>query len=133
MEQIDNAVDLRALRALVAIADGGSFRAAAGRLGYSQSAISHRIAALERDLGTPLFDRPGGRGAVSLTTAGQTAYAHARRAMAAVEALTADVGRSRGEHRTTLRVGVFQTAAAELLPPALRAFRRDWPRIEVVL
>jgi DNA-binding transcriptional LysR family regulator len=133
MNEIDSGVDLRALRALVAIADGGSFRAAAHRLGYSQSAISHRIAALERDLGTALFARPGGRGAVSLTTAGQAAYAHARRAIAAVQALEADVGRSHGEGRQTLRVGVFQTAAAELLPPALRAFRRDWPRIEVIL
>jgi DNA-binding transcriptional LysR family regulator len=133
MKQIDNAIDLRALRALVAIADAGSFRAAALRLGYSQSAISHRVAALERDLGTPLFSRPGGRGAVSLTTAGQAAYVHARRALAAVQALEADVGGSSGARRQTLRVGVFQTAAAELLPPALRAFRRDWPGIEVIL
>ena len=48
MNEIDSGIDLRALRALVAIADGGSFRAAGTRLGYSQSAISHRIAALER-------------------------------------------------------------------------------------
>jgi DNA-binding transcriptional LysR family regulator len=133
MNEIDSGIDVRALRALVAIADGGSFRSAAARLGYSQSAISHRIAALERALGAPLLHRPGGRGAVSLTAAGQAAYAHARRALAAVEALEADVGPDRGDGRTTLRVGVFQTAAAELLPPALRAFRRDWPRVEVVL
>lgn len=133
MKQIDTGIDLRALRALVAIADGGSFRAAASRLGYSQSAISHRIAALERGLGTSLFARPGGRGAVSLTTAGQAAYAHARRAIAAVEALEADIGARGADGRATLRVGVFQTAAAELLPPALRAFRQDWPRVEVIL
>jgi DNA-binding transcriptional LysR family regulator len=133
MNEIDSGIDLRALRALVAIADGGSFRAAANRLGYSQSAISHRIAALERSLGASLFERPGGRGSVSLTTAGQAAYAHARRAIASVEALEADVGAGGPEGRTTLRVGVFQTAAAELLPSALRAFRREWPRVEVVL
>ena len=106
---------------------------AATRLGYSQSAISHRIAALERSLGAPLFARPGGRGAVSLTAAGQAAYAHARRAIAAVEALEAEVGAGAADGRATLRVGVFQTAAAELLPPALRAFRREWPRVEVIL
>jgi DNA-binding transcriptional LysR family regulator len=133
MTEIDSGIDLRALRALVAIADGGSFRAAASRLGYSQSAISHRIAALERGLGASLFARPGGRGAVSLTTAGQAAYTHARRAIAAVEALEADVGAGGGDGRATLRVGVFQTAAAELLPTALRAFRREWPRVEVIL
>jgi DNA-binding transcriptional LysR family regulator len=133
MTPIDTRVELPALRALVAIADAGSFRAAATGLGYSQSAVSHRIAALERALGTPLFDRPGGRGAVRLTTAGQAAYTHARRAIAAVEALEADVGTRGGDARATLRVGVFQTAAAELLPSALRAFRRDWPHVEVVL
>ena len=133
MNEIDSGVDLRALRALVAIADGGSFRAAATRLGYSQSAISHRIAALERSLGVALFARPGGRGGVSLTTDGQSAYAHARRAIAAVEALEAEVGAGAADGRTALRVGVFQTAAAELLPPALRTFRREWPRVEVVL
>src|SRR3954452_10143402 len=133
MTEIDSGIDLRALRALVAIADGGSFRGAAARLGYSQSAISHRIAALERAVGASLLNRPGGRGAVSLTPAGQAAYAHARRALAAVEALEADVGPDGGHDRTTLRVGVFQTAAAELLPSALRAFRRDWPRVEVIL
>src|SRR3954447_15025000 len=133
MTEIDSGVDLRALRALVAIADGGSFRAAATRLGYSQSAVSHRVAALERVLATPLFVRPGGRGAVSLTPAGQIAYGHARRAIAAVEALEAEVGAGAGEGRAVLRVGVFQTAAAELLPPALRAFRRESPGVEVVL
>jgi DNA-binding transcriptional LysR family regulator len=133
MKQIDSRIELAALRAVVAIADAGSFRAAAAELGYSQSAVSHRIAALERALEAPLFDRPGGRGAVRLTTAGQAAYTHARRALAAVEALEADVAPGGGDARATLRVGVFQTAAAELLPAALRAFRRDWPHVEVIL
>ncbi len=133
MTEIDSGIDLRALRALVAIADGGSFRAAANRLGYSQSAISHRIAALERGLGASLFARPGGRGAVRRPTAGPAASPPARRAIAAVEARAAAVGAGGGDGRATLRVGVFQTAAAELLPTALRAFRRAWPRVEVVL
>jgi DNA-binding transcriptional LysR family regulator len=133
MDSIDTGIDLRALRALVAIADSGSFRAAAAQLGYTQSAISHRIAALERALATPLFARPGGRGAVTLTPAGQAAYGHARRAIAAVEALGAEVRSAAAGGRARLRVGVFQTAAAELLPPALRAFREQWPGVEVIL
>jgi DNA-binding transcriptional LysR family regulator len=133
MSQIANGVDLRSLRALVAIADCGSFRAAAAQLGYSQSAISHRIETLERTLAETLFTRPGGRGAVSLTPAGQLAYGHARRALAAVAALEADAGSRSPHDQPKLRVGVFQTAAAELLPPALRALRRQWAGLEVIL
>ena len=53
-----NSVDLKELRALVAVADRGSFRAAAKSLGYTQSAISHQIAALERALQAPMFTGP---------------------------------------------------------------------------
>ena len=60
MTEIDTGIDLRALRALVAIADGGSFRAAATVSGYSQSAISHRIAALERASGPRSSPAPAG-------------------------------------------------------------------------
>src|ERR1700754_3628717 len=123
MEQIDSGVDLRALRALVEIADSGSFTAAANRLGYSQSAISHRVAALERSLQAPLFSRPGGRGAVCLPRAGQVAHSHA---LAPVKALEAGVGREPPKTPAALLVGVFQSAAADLLPPALRVLRRDW-------
>src|SRR3954454_5889861 len=105
MTEIDSGIDLRALRALVAIADGGSFSGAAAPLGYSQSAISHLIAALERAVGASLLNRPGERGAVSLTPAGQAAYAHARRALAAVEALEGDVGPDGGPGRTRAPVG----------------------------
>jgi DNA-binding transcriptional LysR family regulator len=126
-------VELRGLRALVAVADFGSFRAAAGELGYTQSAISHQVAELERALGAAMFDRPGGRGHVSLTRAGEAAYLHARRAFSELHALDASVQATLRGERTVVRVGVFQTAAAELLPAALRALREEWPGVEVVL
>jgi DNA-binding transcriptional LysR family regulator len=126
-------VELRELRALVAVADEGSFRGGAAALGYTQSAVSHQIAELERVIGTTLFTRPGGRGRIALTPAGEAAYRHARRALAEVDALDASVSAARRGKRTTVRVGVFQTAAAELLPTALRVLRDEWPGIEVVL
>ena len=129
----NSGVDLRGLRALVAVADFGSFRAAAGELGYTQSAISHQVAELERALGASLFTRPGGRGAVSLTRAGEAAYLHARRAFSELHALDASVQATLRGERTVVRVGVFQTAAAELLPAALRVLREEWPGVEVVL
>jgi DNA-binding transcriptional LysR family regulator len=126
-------VELRGLRALVTVADFGSFRAAAAELGYTQSAISHQVAELERALGASLFDRPGGRGHVSLTRAGEAAYLHARRAFSELHALDASVHATLRGERTVVRVGVFQTAAAELLPAALRVLRDEWPGVEVVL
>jgi DNA-binding transcriptional LysR family regulator len=133
MESIESAVDIRGLRALVAVADFGSFRAAAGELGYTQSAISHQVGELERVLGASLFVRPGGRGAVSLTRAGEAAYLHARRVFGELAALDAGVQATLRGERTVVRVGVFQTAAAELLPAALRVLREEWPGVEVVL
>jgi DNA-binding transcriptional LysR family regulator len=130
---IESRIEMRGLRALLAVADTGSFRAAASELGYTQSAISHQVAELERTLGTPLFTRPGGRGAVALTRAGEAAYLHARRAFTELHALDASVQATLRGERTVVRVGVFQTAGAELLPAALSVLREEWPGVEVVL
>ena len=126
-------VDLRSLRALVTVADHGSFRGAAKALGYTQSAISHQIALLETGLGAPLFTRPGGRGAIALTPAGDAVYRRARRVLGEVETLAADVAAIQGGERQLLRVGTFQTATTELLPGALRVLREQGLDVEVVL
>jgi DNA-binding transcriptional LysR family regulator len=134
MSTVDqNSVDLKALRALIAVADSGSFRAAAKSLGYTQSAISHQIANLERSLGASMFTRPGGRGAISLTAPGDAVYRRARRVLGEIETLRADVAATQRGERQTLRIGVFQTATTELLPGALRALREERPDVEVVL
>jgi DNA-binding transcriptional LysR family regulator len=132
MYQIDGTVGIQALRALVAVSDAGSFRAAAAQLGYTQSAVSHQIAVLERSLGAQLLTRPGGRAPTALTTAGETAYRHARRALEAIESMGADV-RAIYAERGTVRVGIFQTAAAALLPAALADFRRERPNVTIEL
>ena len=126
-------MDLRGLRALVAVADAGSFRAAAAQLGYTQSAVSHQIGELERALDATLFVRPGGRAQVTLTRAGEAAYLHARRALGELHALEASVRGALGGERTVVRVALFQTAAAELLPAALALLREEWPGVEVEL
>jgi len=59
--------EVRHLEALRAVADEGTFRAAADVLGYSQAAISQQIAGLEALVGSPVFDRPGGPKPVVLT------------------------------------------------------------------
>jgi DNA-binding transcriptional LysR family regulator len=126
-------IDLRSLRALVTVADQGSFRGAARELGYTQSAISHQIASLERSLDAPLFTRPGGRGATALTPAGSAVYRRARRVLGEVQTLAADVQAAVTGERQTLRIGTFQTGTTELLPPALRTLREERPDVEVQL
>ncbi len=130
---IEDKVSLAALQTFVAIADFGTFRSAAVALGYTQSAVSHRVRGLEEALGETLFQRPGGRAHVTLTPAGEAAYRQARRALAAVEALGAEVRAAASAAPPRVRIGAFQSAAAELLPTALGAFREARPGVEVVL
>ncbi|MBV9819986.1 MAG: LysR family transcriptional regulator [Solirubrobacterales bacterium] len=132
-ETDQNLIDLRSLRALVAVADEGSFRAAARALGYTQSAISHQIAILERGLEAPMFIRPGGRGAIALTPAGDAVYRRARRVLGEMETLSADVSAIQSGEPQTIRIGVFQSATNVLLPSALRTLREYRPDVEVVL
>src|SRR6266568_4312922 len=130
---IKNGVGLRELRAVLAVAELGSFRRAAAGLGYTQSALSHQVSALEAALGWPLFHRPGGRAQVRLTPAGEAVCRRARRALNEVEAVAADAEQAERGDSVRVRVGVSQTTAAEIMPAALRAFRVDHPGVEVVL
>jgi DNA-binding transcriptional LysR family regulator len=126
-------VALKELQAFVAIADLGSFRRAATELGYTQSALSHQVATLERKLGRRLFSRPGGRAAVQLTPAGEAAYRRARRALGEADAIMADIEAAERGERLRIRVGVSQTTASEIMPSALRDFREVHPGVEVIL
>ncbi len=130
---IKSGLGLRELRAVIAVAELGTFRRAAAELGYTQSALSHQVSALEAALGRALFHRPGGRGLVRLTPAGEAVCRRARRALSEVEAIAADAEAAARGESVRLRVGVSQTAAAEIMPAALRAFREEHPGVEVVL
>src|SRR4051794_35686904 len=125
-------LDIRWLEALVAVAEAGSFRAGAKDLGYTQSAISHQIAALERHLGGEAFVRPGGRGRVRLTPLGELAHQHAQRLLAAARALDADVLASRAGERGTMRIALTQGVGFVLADPLTR-LRRDRPGVQVSL
>src|SRR5215469_12552999 len=128
---IKTGMGLRELQAVLAVADLGSFRRAAAALGYTQSALSHQVSALESALGWPLFHRPGGQ--VRLTPAGQAVALRARRALGEVEAMAADAEEAERGQSVRVRVGVSQTAAAEIMPSALQVFREEHPGLEVVL
>jgi DNA-binding transcriptional LysR family regulator len=127
------ALELRHLLALVAVAETGTFSQAAERLGYTQSAVSQQIGALERMVGTPVFDRPGGPRPVRLTAAGEILVTHARAVLARVSSAAADVRALTSGQQGELRVGTLPSVGNKVLPHLLAIFNAEWPGIEIVL
>jgi DNA-binding transcriptional LysR family regulator len=126
-------LELRHLIALKAVAEEGSFGRAAKRLGYTQSAISQQIAVLERIVGQRLVDRPGGPRPISMTQAGELLLTHADGIAARLRAAQADLSALGAGDAGPLRIGTYQSVGARVLPTLLRAFRAEWPKVDVTL
>jgi molybdate transport repressor ModE-like protein len=126
-------VELRHLAALEAVAEEGSFGRAAERLGYTQSAVSQQIQALERIVGQQLVERPGGPRRVSLTEAGELLLRHAAGIVARLQAAQADLAAFSEGSAGTLRVGTYQSVGARVLPRLLKEFTEAWPDVDVQL
>jgi DNA-binding transcriptional LysR family regulator len=126
-------IEIRHLVALDAVAATGSFAQAARRLGYTQSAVSLQIAALERAAGTRLLERPGGRRPVVPTHAGERMLRHAVRLTAQLQAAEADLTALAEGTAATLRVGTFQSMSIRVLPDAVRRLMELRPGVEVRL
>ncbi|MBK9178517.1 MAG: LysR family transcriptional regulator [Acidimicrobiales bacterium] len=122
-------MDLRQLAALVAVADCGTFSAAAKTLHTVQSNVSTHVAHLERELGVVLVDRTGGR----LTPEGEAVVRRARRIQHELDALAADVASVGTEVAGSARLGVIGTTARWLVPPLLGAVRAAHPRVHPVV
>ncbi|MDT7842046.1 LysR family transcriptional regulator [Streptomyces justiciae] len=122
-------VSLTALRVFRAVAEQGTFTAAAGALGYTQSAVSRQIASIERAAGAELLERR--RDGVRLTAAGHVVL---RRATVVLDEIDATARELSGlpEQAGTVRLGWFPSAGAALLPRALAALRRTDPGLTVV-
>jgi len=126
-------IELRHFLALEAVAREGSFGKAAARLGYTQSAVSQQIAALERIVGQRLIERPGGPKPGSLTEAGRLLLTHADAIAARVAAAQADLTALGEGQAGTLRVGVFQSVGQRILPELMRRYLHSWPQVKVTL
>ncbi|WP_110589977.1 LysR family transcriptional regulator [Microbacterium suaedae] len=122
-------MELQQLRYAVAIVETGSFTRAAAACHVTQSALSHQVAALERELGARLFVR--GAREVRPTAAGDALLAQARVALAAVDRARDDVAAAEGVVRGTLRIGVIPTVVAIDVPATVRAFRERFPEVRV--
>jgi DNA-binding transcriptional LysR family regulator len=126
-------IELRHFLALEAVAHEGSFGRAAASLGYTQSAVSQQIAALERIVGHRLVERPGGPRPVSLTEAGRLLLTHADAIAARVAAAQADLTALADGEAGELRVGVFQSVGQRILPAVMRRFLESWPKVKLAL
>lgn len=122
-------VEVKQLQSLVAIADHGSFSAAAKALDTVQSNISAHVARLERELGVVLVDRTSGL----LTDEGETVLVRARRILHEMEDIDSDI-HSLGESATgDCRIGIIGTTARWLMPPLLGAVSRRHPRVHMAV
>lgn len=122
-------MDLRQLAALVAVAETGTFSAAAETLHTVQSNVSTHVARLERELGATLIDRSAGR----LTEEGELVVARARRIHAELDALAADVASLRADVSGATRLGMIGTTGRWLVPPLLVAMESRHPKVKVTV
>lgn len=122
-------MDLRQLAALTAIADHGSFSAAARALYTVQSNVSGHIAHLERELGVTLVDRHKG----GLTDEGFRVVERARRIQRELEAIADDMASRDTDVAGTTRIGVIGTTGRWVMPQLLTHLSRDFPRLKMIV
>jgi DNA-binding transcriptional LysR family regulator len=122
-------METRQLRHFLAIADAGTFTAAAEQLRISQPGLSTSIRALEHTLGSDLFIRSRKR--AELTDAGRELYAAARRALAMLEAVESQIRCGPGITKTTLPIGAISSFAGLDLAALISRFTAENPRVDV--
>jgi molybdate transport repressor ModE-like protein len=126
-------VEVRHLAALAAIASEGTFSAAAGELGYVQSAVSQQISQLERVVGTRLVERCRGHRPVGLTPAGELLARHSRTLLEVLQAARADLDAVSRAPNGALRAAMGHAIAPWLLPPVLSRLADRLPHVRVEL
>lgn len=124
-------LDVRKLQVLRAVVTSGSVSAAATNLGCTPSAVSQQIAALQRQAGMALLEKEG-RG-VRPTAAGRLLTEHATEIMTKLTEAETALADLRAGRTGRLRVRSFATAGAAFLPPAVAAFRREHPTVQLDL
>lgn len=124
-------VKLSQLRALVTIADTGSFSEAALHMDLSQSAVSHAIATLEDELGVILLSRSR-QGAV-LTAVGQQITEEARLVLRSLQNLCHQAELAKGLQSGEVRLAAFRSVATHILPEVIRQFREQYPHIPIAI
>ena len=124
-------IDLNTLTTFDAVVDAGSFTRAADRLGVAKARVSVQIARLERQLGVALFTRTTRQ--VLLTDAGRLLHGQCQPLLRGLADALAQAGSDQGELSGMLRISTTALQAAHSVGPALVAFARMHPRLQVDL
>ena len=120
-------MEMRQLRYFLAVAERRNFTRAAEAMHVSQPSLSIQIAALEEELGMPLFDRLGKQ--VALTEAGQILLEHAERALGDLAQGARAIQELKGAERGRLIVGTLSTVNTYLIPPLVCRFKERFPQV----
>lgn len=121
-------VNIPQLRAFLAVVDAGGFSAAAAELGVSQSAVSHAVASLERELAAPLLVRAT---PARTTALGERILPHARIALSAARSVEQIAAEATDTLTGTVRLAATPAVCQGLIPGLLRHWGADQPRITV--
>ena len=124
-------VEIRHLVALRAVAEERSFGRAAERLGFTQSAISQQIAALEHLIGEQLFHRPGGPKPVEVTAAGRLVLEHAGFILDRLALAEDELKGYRTGTTGRLVVGTYQSVSVKVLPEVIARLRPSRPELDI--
>ncbi|MCR5576695.1 MAG: LysR family transcriptional regulator [Oscillospiraceae bacterium] len=124
-------MNLEKCRTLMTVVDCGSLTRAASELGCTQSAVSHGIDSLERELGFAVLKRS--RAGVRLTGEGERLLPAVRSLLAAAEQLEQTASSIRGLESGTVRIGAFTSVAVHWLPHVLKEFQQDYPQVDFKL
>ncbi len=125
-------MEIRQLRAFIAIAESGTFTAGAVRVHITQAAISMQIRQLETELGARLFVRAPRK--VMLTEAGEQLLQRARHILRDHDAALDEIAELAGAERGRLRIGSASAmVTTDVLPKLLKEVRRNHPRAEVTV
>jgi len=122
-------LELRQLRIFVSVVEAETLTRAAQALGLAQSTVSENIAALERTLGTRLFQKNGR--SLALTGEGKALVPYAQKMLALEREARAGVAAASDRASSILVLGTVESVSAYLLPPLVAALQRTWPKLRV--
>lgn len=124
-------IDTARFQAFLAVAEHGSFTAAAAALNITQPAVSQHVAKLEREVGATLLERSARR--VALTPAGEVLLRHARRLLTGLDDARRELAAVARSDTGRLRVAVFPSAAATFMPIVVGRLLAAFPKVSVAM